>query len=627
MARSLSEWISRYRFILLVLVAVGLAYANHFHNSFHFDDAHTIVDNPSIRSLRNIPALFSDTSTFSVLPANRAWRPLVPVSLAIDYALGKGLQPVAFHVSTFLWFLVLVSIVYRLALHLFEAPLLAAFAAGWYGLHPVCAETVNYVIQRGDLYAALGATAGLFLYTRSRKYGLYLLPVIAGQLSKPPALIFPVLLLAYLFIIERRKLKEALRAVIPSVVVTVGIAVLTARMTPPSFNAGAVSAFAYRITQPYVALRYFISFFLPVNLSADTELSPIMDLSDVRVLLGVAFLGSLIAAAVYCSRRADMRVIGFGIVWFLATLAPTSLFPLAEVENDHRMFFPFIGLTLSVVWGLHLALRPILKPAIAVAAGIAILGGFWIGTHMRNKVWLDEGTLWRDVTLKSPTNGRGLMNYGLTLMSAGDYGGALDHFNRAELYTPNYSVLEINLGIIHGQVGHMQDAEHHFLRAIQLTPNESLPYHYYGRWLEQSGRHTEALGNIRRAIAINPAFLASHDVLRQIERGMITNPVDLARYEQDARTPDQYLDLSLRYHQAKRYPDSIRMAQSALRIKSDFPEAYNNLAAAYEELGQWDKAIEAANRALQLRPDFVLARNNLAWSMAQKGRSQGRNAR
>ena len=42
----------------LVSGLVLAVYANHFHNSFHFDDAHTIVTNAAIEDLRNIPRFF-----------------------------------------------------------------------------------------------------------------------------------------------------------------------------------------------------------------------------------------------------------------------------------------------------------------------------------------------------------------------------------------------------------------------------------------------------------------------------------------------------------------------------------------------------------------------------------------
>jgi len=57
-------------------------------------------------------------------------------------------------------------------------------------------------------------------------------------------------------------------------------------------------------------------------------------------------------------------------------------------------------------------------------------------------VWHNEETLWYDVTLKSPQNGRGLMNYGLTQMEKGDYVRALNYFTRALEFSPDYYVLE-----------------------------------------------------------------------------------------------------------------------------------------------------------------------------------------
>ena len=56
----------------LLLIAILAVYANHFQNSFHFDDAHTVENNASIRDLRNIPLFFCDATTFSSLPSNQS---------------------------------------------------------------------------------------------------------------------------------------------------------------------------------------------------------------------------------------------------------------------------------------------------------------------------------------------------------------------------------------------------------------------------------------------------------------------------------------------------------------------------------------------------------------------------
>src|SRR5207248_4961316 len=95
----------------LLLAAIFAAYANHFNNSFHFDDAHTIVNNASIRELRNVPLFFRDAATFSSLPSNQSYRPLVSTLLAIDYKLAGGLHAFWFHLSIFALFAVLTLLI------------------------------------------------------------------------------------------------------------------------------------------------------------------------------------------------------------------------------------------------------------------------------------------------------------------------------------------------------------------------------------------------------------------------------------------------------------------------------------------------------------------------------------
>ena len=49
---------------LALFIALLCAYSNHFYNSFHFDDAHTIETNAAIRELRNIPLFFCDAQKY-----------------------------------------------------------------------------------------------------------------------------------------------------------------------------------------------------------------------------------------------------------------------------------------------------------------------------------------------------------------------------------------------------------------------------------------------------------------------------------------------------------------------------------------------------------------------------------
>ena len=69
----------------LMLLLTLVTYFNHFNNTFHFDDFHTIVNNANIRTLKNTSRFFTDGRTSSVLPQNQAYRPVTVFSLALDY--------------------------------------------------------------------------------------------------------------------------------------------------------------------------------------------------------------------------------------------------------------------------------------------------------------------------------------------------------------------------------------------------------------------------------------------------------------------------------------------------------------------------------------------------------------
>jgi uncharacterized protein (TIGR02996 family) len=648
---------------MAVLLAICFAYANSFHNQFHFDDFHTIVDNPAVRSLHNVPRFFTDATTFSVLPANRTYRPLVSTSLAIDYALGRGYVPFWFHINTFALFLGLVVVLSALYRLLLDKTLpsrrnewLALFAASWFGLHPAMAETINYVIQRGDLHCTLGCVAALFLYARYpgwRRSGAYLVPFALAMLSKPPAAVFPLLLLLYVFFFEGhsesalRRLRSGLIAVIPSLAVTAILLWLQSAMTPRSFLPSIVSPWNYRLTQPFVWLRYTAELFFPLHLNVDTDLAPFSNL-DQRAVAGLLFLAALFAAIWVASRRRTLYPIAFGLLWFVVTQLPTSLYPLSEVENDHRMFFSFVGLILAAVWAAWLLFercvplesRAKIGPAL-VAVAIVFLCGYAYGVNRRNAVWRTEESLWLDDVEKSPHNGRGLMNYGLTQMSKGAYATALDYFSRALVFTPNYADLEINLGIVNGAMADQGDAartaeaERHFERAIALSPAEDTTHAYYGRWLEQHGRSTEAVAQLQTAIMLDPQRPLQHDLLIEtFSRVGDLNAAQQAAQDTLAIAPDNvlaqqtllhppaqdaafWINLSLDQYKQAQYPQSIDSARRALRLDPNSAEAYTNIGADYGAMREWDEAIENEREALRLKPDLQLARNNLNWYLQQ----------
>lgn len=524
---------------ILLLFAVTITYANHFMNGFHFDDYHTIVNNSYIRSIRNIPLFFTDATTFSSLPSNQSYRPLVSATLALDYLPGNG-NVFFFHLSTFILFLVqgvIMFLLYARILDLAESNqenrFIALIAVAWYLLHPANAETINYIIARSDSLSTLFILLALVCFISwdtGRRLHLYLIPFAIACLAKPMGAVFAPLLFLYILLFEEEGrplltgLRSALKKSAPAILVCLALMVFIKRMDPPTWTAGGTSVFHYVITQPWVMLHYFTTYFAPLSLSADTDWGTLPSMLDARFLWGVLFLAGLLLAAALTARKQPLKPIAFGIFWFLISLLPTSLVPLAEVMNDHRIFLPYVGLAISVCWSAHLLLERartlfssrVLFYRTSTAIIATTLAIYAFGTHLRNNVWHSEESLWKDVSIKSPKNGRGLMNYGLALMRKGDYAGAEDYFTKALRFTPYYANLYVNIGVVKAATGRAGAAEPYFIKAISLSPTWPDGYYFYADYLKSQKRYDQAVLNARHALSLASAHLRARKLLMSI---------------------------------------------------------------------------------------------------------------
>lgn len=641
----------------LLLIAISLVYSNHFHNPFHFDDFHTISNNNYIRDLKNIPLFFKDGSTISSNPINQSYRPLTCVSYAIDYKLGGGTgDTFYFQLSTFIWYLVQIVLMFFLFRFIFRmagetawASKAALLGVAWFGLHTSSAETINYICARTDSLSTLAVVAGFALYIFRpgwRKFYLYLIPPALGVLVKQSALVFAPLLACYVFLFEknasissllkpfgRKAARETILQTLPAFLFAFFLYWLVVAMTPDSFRPGLVSRFHYMITQPFVSLHYFKTFFLPTDLSADSDWLPLEGMADWRFFTGIAFLLVLLRIAAGASENKNTKPIAFGIFWFFLALLPSSsIVAFAEVMNDHRIFFPFIGLAMATTWTIALILYKFRDKIFSnpgnrfyVFAGIAIvLGANAMGTWERNKVWSSEESLWYDVTVKSPANGRGLMNYGLVLMGRGDYPGAEEYFLKALKHIPNYSYLQVNMGVLRNAQGKTAEAEQHFKRALEIAPDSPEPHYYYGNWLKRQGRQAEALHFVERGLQISPGHGFLNILFNELKaEGAVPgfSPVQAAEeLVKKEPTALNFLNLSLAYFRDKQFEKCAEACNRALAIQPVFPEAYNNICSAYNELQKWKEAKIACEKAIEQNPDFQLAKNNLRHTLQNLGK-------
>ena len=506
---------------------------------------------------------------------------------------------------------------------------------------------------RSEILSALGIVAGFLVYTgspRLRRFQVHLLPMAAGALAKTPAVLLAPLLFVW-EVLSPGPPKEGSRGFATRVM-------LALRATAPGVRRRSRPVLVHR--REDVAADPRLRRRRPHRVRPDPDLGlaalppavrpsrrplgghgpvahPVAG-STCASLAGACALAALGWVALRCAKSPRAWPVTFGLAWFAIGLLPTSsVIPLAEPLNEHRVFLPYIGLVLSAVWGVRLILeRRIRRTEALVATSLLILVALAIGTHARNRVWRTGESLWADVTEKSPGNGRAWMNYGAALMARGAYAKARECYERAAVFTPNYWALEINRAIVEDALGSPAIAEPHFKRAIELGPDPA-GHAFLLRALAGPGRpRTGGRAAPRDGAPIEPGSSPgsgppdgpSRRHRRRVGGGISRPGGPGSRSVEHAGSglPERRFSSRLRARRGLRAEwrasPSVSAATSSPRRWPTVPlsfsiprtrTALNNLGWTMGKLGYFAQGVAPLERALAIRPDFTLARNNLAW--------------
>jgi tetratricopeptide (TPR) repeat protein len=309
-------------------------------------------------------------------------------------------------------------------------------------------------------------------------------------------------------------------------------------------------------------------------------------------------------------------------------------------------------LALAVLWALRLALfrrterltehRVWVRGTLAFSA--VVLAAAAVGTYARNEVWRNEESLWRDVTIKSPNNGRGQFNYGNMLLVRGDFAGGLPYLERAQALNLDEGqlgrgtqppVLAVRLAIAYAGVGRDAEAGRHYENAVSLAPDDWEPHFYYGRWLHSTGRIAEAQVQLAAALRANPQSFASRYLLMQMAceqrnwpalDASIAETQELSKGDEVARgyvskyarlepgqapAPEKLVSAASAACGAGRYDECLSNARQALAIRPNEAEAYYVASSALLARGRNADAIHALRMAIRIQPDYAAAKDSL----------------
>jgi Flp pilus assembly protein TadD len=156
----------------------------------------------------------------------------------------------------------------------------------------------------------------------------------------------------------------------------------------------------------------------------------------------------------------------------------------------------------------------------------------------------------------------------------------LNDLERAEVYcdlglefSPQYSDLWVNKGLIRLKAGKTGEAKDFFIKALRYNQNQAQAYQNLGYIYLQEKSYGKAHDNFQRALKVNPDYLE-------------------ARY-----------NLALTFMKMEKLPEARKEFNTILAVNPNIADAHHSLGAIAYEQGKFEEAAEHIGKAVQLAPD------------------------
>ena len=629
----------------LLFAAVGLlaatlaAYHNSFLFPFVFDDVPAIVDNPSIRQLWPPGAVLAPRLEDAGVTVSG--RPLVNLSLAVNYALG-GEAVWGYHAFNLLIHALAGLTLFGMLRRTLRQPILGkrfgavalsvalASAALWL-LHPLQTEAVTYVVQRAESLMGLCYLFTLYAFIRGteatdpvRWQVLSLAACLAGMACKEVMVSAPLLVFLYDRTFVAGSFREAWRRRRVYYAGLAGTWLLLAWLVAGTAGRGGTAGFGteisswnYALTQCQAIGQYLWLAVWPHPLVFDYGTAVVN--SVVEVWPQALVLGGLVAGTVVALWR--WPVGGFVGAWFFVILAPSSSFvPVAsQTMAEHRMYLSLAAVIVLAVTGLHAWLG---RRAGAICAVLALACA--VLTVRRNEVYRSDVSLWADTVAQRPASARAHINLGKAVLALGRVPAALGHFEKAIQLQPAVPESHYNRGLALVRLARRPEAIGEYETALQLQPKYAEAHNNLGNALLLEGRLPDALGHYERAVQLRPGFAEAHSNLANALLESGRGPEAILHAREAVRLDPSYAEARYNLGNALArsgdLPAALAEYNAALRLKPDYADVANNLANVLVELDRLPEAIAHYEHALRLRPDFTDPRRNLAQVLAHLGR-------
>lgn len=599
---SRGDWL----YVVAILAAGALAYANSFRGVFLLDDFGHIVTSETIKSIGPLSVHLAD------------FRPLVHFTLAINHAISElnvwsyHALNLAIHLASALTLFAILRLTphpatgderTRSPTPILTSRLAFAITLLW-TIHPIQTQAVTYIIQRGESLMGFWYLLVLFCVNRfhisGKKWwgGLAVLFCAAGMFTKETMVTAPFVALMYDAVFLAGTWRSAIRRRWPVYVamcLTWGILAYLGLFhdilygskkhgVDLGFKVETMTPWTYLLTQPEVILHYLRLCLWPYPQCFDYGWQPVTRWPD-AIVPGTVLL-VLLGATLWAMVRRP--AIGFLGAWVFVILSPTSSFiPIKDFAFEHRMYLPLATILIALVLAAQWAWRRFggsttSRAGTIVLVVVAVILG--ARTLRRNADYASASVMWSDVVAQRPTHVRAWNYYGVALAVEGRHDEAIRAYEKALAIKPDSDDVHINMGKSLAKAGRYAEAITHYRLAMAASSDDAMLHHSLAIALEKSGQLDAALAEYAETLRLDP----SHPFAR-FNRGLALKAGDRWAEAESAfadAVRANPMDADAHYQRAtclvqlKRLEEAVRELEEALRLRpgnADARDLYSRL--------------------------------------------------